>query len=77
MPRHVIGQISHDHGPPSRLFDRATVDFQEVKVAVDVHLAVLVVKDACRRQDLAIVSREVEQGLELVDVGALIEVRRV
>ena len=77
VPRHIIGQVSHDHGSPSSLFDRATVDFQEVEVAVDVHLAVLVVKDACCRQNLTIVSGEVEQGLELVDVGALHEVGRV
>ena len=75
VPRHVVGQVSHhDRSPPS-LIDGATVYLQEVQVAIDIDLAVLIVHDSSSWQDLAIILREVEQRLELVDVGALHEVR--
>ena len=74
MPRHVISEVSHDDSPPTSLLNRATIDLQEVEVPIDVHFAVLILHYASGRQDLAVVLREVEKCLKLVDVRALHEI---
>ena len=77
VPRHIISQISHDHSSPSGFLYRATVDLKEVQIAINVHHAILIIQNARRRQYLTILSREMEERFEFVDVGALHEVGRV
>ena len=77
MPRHVIGEVRHDDGPAPSFLNRSAVDLKEVEVAIDVDLAVLIVHDRRRWQDLTIILREVEERLKFVDVVALHEAGRV
>ena len=71
MPCHVVGEVGHYNRAPSSLLDRATINLQVVEVPVNVHLTVLVLDDACTRQNLAIFLREVEESRQFVNVGTL------
>jgi len=77
MPRHIVRKISHHESSSPRFFDGATVDLQEVEVSVNIHLAVVIIQDASGREDLTVISSEMEQSLQLIDVRALLKLRRV
>ena len=74
---HIVCQVGHDYGTATGLVNRSAVYLKEVQVSVNVHLAVLIVENGRGGQDLAVILRKVKQGLELVDVRALHEVRWV
>ena len=74
VSRHIVSEESHDDGTSSRFLNSATVYLQEVQVAIDVHLAVLVLQDACTWQYLAVFLCEMKESLKVVDVWTLHEV---
>jgi len=54
VPSHIVGQIRHNYGTTTGFLYSSAVDLQEVEVAIDVDLAVLVLHNRCGRQDLAV-----------------------
>jgi hypothetical protein len=60
MPCHIVRKISHHESSSPRFFDGATVDLQEVEVSVNIHLAVVIIQDASGRENLTVISSEME-----------------
>ena len=72
---HIIRQVGHAECSLSCLFHWRALDLDEVEIPVDIHFAPLIVKHMNRRYQLAVTLVEMEECLQIIDVGRRQEVR--
>ena len=70
VPGHVVREVSHHDRSFSSFFHVFTSNFDEIKVPVNIHLALGVIHYLCCWEDLAISFIVMEQSLQVIVIGS-------